>query len=256
MFPTPLDSPAPVLIAVAPFVGSFLGVLVQRIEDGRPIVFGRSECDSCHHRLAPRDLVPLLSWMALRGRCRFCGARLGWFYPAIELAAVVPVVWAAFVVSGWWLLAASALGWLLLALATIDWRIYRLPDVLTAALFVLGLDATAWLAPWDLTDHLLGAVIGLTVFVLFGFAYRALRHRDGVGLGDAKLLGALGMWVGWQGLPEIVLAASLFALLAVLAQAFVGRSISATTRVPLGTFLAAAGWLIWLYGPYFQLSTI
>jgi hypothetical protein len=78
-------------LLAAPFIGSFLGVVVLRLEDGRPIVAGRSQCDSCHARLGPLDLVPLASWSFLRARCRHCGARLGFFYPAMEIAAIVPV---------------------------------------------------------------------------------------------------------------------------------------------------------------------
>ena len=70
------------------FVGSFLGVLVRRLPEGQPIAWGRSRCEYCGAALAVRDLVPLFSWLAAKGRCRFCGHPLGWFYPGIELAAL------------------------------------------------------------------------------------------------------------------------------------------------------------------------
>src|SRR6516165_10928681 len=72
----------------APFVGSFLGVVVRRLPEGRPIAWSRSHCEGCGARLGVRDLVPLFSWLAGRGRCRFCGRPLEWFYPLIELAAL------------------------------------------------------------------------------------------------------------------------------------------------------------------------
>ena len=75
-------------VLAAPFIGSFLGVVVQRLPDGRPIARGRSRCEGCGAALAVRDLVPLFSWLAAAGRCRFCRRPLGWFYPGIELAAL------------------------------------------------------------------------------------------------------------------------------------------------------------------------
>ena len=106
-------------VAAAPFVGSFLGVIAERLPAGRPVLIARSACPACDHRLGARDLVPVLSWLFNRGRCRHCGAALGLFYPGIELAALVLALWAAAVVSGWLLWASCALGWVLLALAVI-----------------------------------------------------------------------------------------------------------------------------------------
>ena len=91
-------------LLLAPIVGSFLGVLVRRLPEGRPVALDRSACDSCGTPLGARDLVPLVSYLALRGRCRHCGAPIGRFHPAIELAAVLV---AAVVVCAW-----SARGWL------------------------------------------------------------------------------------------------------------------------------------------------
>ena len=105
------------LLVAAPFVGSFLGVLVERLPVGRPVVMGRSHCDACGHALGPLELLPVVSWLLSRRRCRHCGARLSLFYPMIELAASLVAAWALVVVP-WPLAAATAgLGWVLLALA-------------------------------------------------------------------------------------------------------------------------------------------
>ena len=80
---------------MAPFVGSFIGVLITRLPVGARVVLARSACPSCDHALGVRDLVPVLSWAFLRGRCRHCAASIGLFYPGIELAAVLIAVWAA-----------------------------------------------------------------------------------------------------------------------------------------------------------------
>ena len=160
MSPTP-DWLPPLL--AAPFVGSFLGLLVVRLPAGEGGVRGRSACRRCRRKLGPLDLVPLLSWAWTRGRCRHCGARLGWLYPGIELAAVGVVVWAAAATSGWVLWASCALGWTLLALAVIDLRALLLPDALTVPLVPAGL-AAAWLIdPGLLPHHVLGAALGFAV---------------------------------------------------------------------------------------------
>src|SRR5215469_16155200 len=141
--------PAPWIwpVLAAPFIGSFLGVIVTRSESPRSILWGRSACPDCGHRLEPRDLVPVVSWLTSRGRCRHCGKRVSAFYPAIELAALAVPIWSATVASGWLIAASSLLGWGLLALALIDIRSFMLPDFLTLPLVVLGLLVAAVLDP-------------------------------------------------------------------------------------------------------------
>ncbi|MGH7092689.1 MAG: prepilin peptidase, partial [Stellaceae bacterium] len=149
-----------VLIAVAPIVGSFLGVVIRRVPDRRSIVHGRSRCEACGAALAPRDLVPLASWLATRGRCRHCGAWLGGFYPAVELAALALAAGSLAVDRG----AAAWLDWglgcWLLALGWIDLRRWLLPDLLTLPLVLAGLAAAAALDPGGLTGRALGAALG------------------------------------------------------------------------------------------------
>lgn len=236
-------------ILAAPFVGSFLGVLVLRLPAGDGVVLGRSACPHCGRALGARDLVPVLSWLAHGGRCRHCRAGLSRFYPAVELAALAVALWAAALLDGWLLWAACAFGWTLLALALIDWRHLILPDSLTLPLIPAGLAVAYALAPANLAPHAVGAVAGFAVFWLVGLGYRRLRGREGLGLGDAKLMAAAGAWLSWTGLPSVVVAAGALALAAVLAGSFAGRAPSWTDKVPFGTYLAAAAWLVWLYGP-------
>lgn len=239
------------LIAVlaSPFVGSFLGVLTVRLPDARAIGWARSQCDHCGHTLGARDLVPILSWLWLRGRCRYCGGAIGWLAPAMEIAAIVIAVWAATVTSGWVLAATCGLGWTLLALSVIDWRAFLLPDSLTVPLAGAGLLVTYGVARDLLLDHVLAAGAGLLGTIALAFAYRHLRGREGLGLGDAKLLAALGAWLGLEGLPAVLLYGALLGLAYVLATALRGRPTALDDKIPLGTFLAAGGWLVWLYGP-------
>jgi len=237
-------------LIAAPFVGSFLGTLVLRLPEGLPVVAGRSACPACGTRLGPRDLVPLLSWAILRGRCRHCGTAVPSFYPAIELAALGVALWAWMVAGGVALLASCLLGWGLLALALIDRRHFLLPDALTLPLLAAGLGVTALLDPPSLPAHAIGAAAGYLAFAGIAALYRRVRGRDGLGLGDAKLLAAGGAWLGWSALPGVVLVAALLGILEVLVARLAGGAPLAAARpIAFGTWLAAAIWLVWLYGP-------
>jgi leader peptidase (prepilin peptidase) / N-methyltransferase len=236
-------------VAISPLIGSFLGVLVTRMDRPGSILLGRSACPSCGGRLGPFDLVPVVSWLVLRGSCRHCSRPISPFYPLIELAAVAVALWAAMLVSGSWLWASLFLGWALLALAATDAREFVLPDFLTLPLTLAGL-AVGWaLDPASLPDRAVGAAAGFFLVILLRWAYWRLRRREGIGLGDAKLLAAAGAWVSWEGLPSVVLLAALFGLGFALILHWRKGGVSLADRVPFGTFLCIGIWIVWLYGP-------
>lgn len=236
-------------LLLAPFIGSFLGAIVTRADAPGSLVLGRSACPHCQTPLTVRDLLPVLSWLALRGRCRHCGQPIGLFYPAVELGALGVAGWAALVASGAALWTSCVFGWALLALALTDLKYFLLPDFLTLPLIAAGLAAGWLLEPDDLPAHIIGAIVGLGFVLAVRYVYRMLRGREGMGLGDAKLLAASGAWVGWSGLPSVVLMGALAGLAyAVLRQR--GRGgLSATDRVPFGAFLCLGTWIVWLHGP-------
>ncbi|MCG8693587.1 MAG: A24 family peptidase [Minwuiales bacterium] len=238
------------VLITAPFVGSFLGTVILRLPHGQPVVSGRSTCDSCGKILKWFELIPLLSWTLQRGRCRHCGARLGWFYPAIELAALAAAVWAAAVTSGWLTILSVVIGWWLLALAVIDWRHFLLPDLLTLPLIPMGLGAVYFLGHQSVLDAILSTVIGLAVFCAIAAAYRKLRGREGLGFGDAKLAAGAGAWLGWYGLPSMLLIASFTALVWALAAGRHQGTMDWQAKVSFGSFLCLGFWLTWLHGPF------
>ncbi len=166
-------------ILFAPFIGSFLGLLIVRLPDGRPVLLARSACDRCGHTLAARDMVPFVSYLWCRGRCRYCGAAIGTFPFAVELAALTVVLWAVVSVADaelWW---ACLLGWTLLTLGWIDVRTMLLPDVLTLPLLAAGLVEAAIAEPDVLADHALAAVFGyLSLFAVAWFWRRQIAGRD------------------------------------------------------------------------------
>ena len=234
-------------ILAGPFVGSLLGVLVRRLPAGRPVAIARSACESCGRELGPLELVPIVSYLAQRGRCASCGARIAPQHLAIELAATAVAVWAvAAGGTGAVLWATCGFGWALLALGLIDWQHFRLPDVLTLPLLLAGLGCTAWLDPLALPDHALAGVLGYGLFRLVAAGYRRVRGRAGLGEGDAKLIGAIGAWLGLQGLPQTLLIGAGLGLLFGIARAALRRGRLADA-IPFGPFLAAAAWLSRLY---------
>lgn len=244
-----MDAATWFLLLAAPFVGSFLGVVAERLPAGRDVLAAPSACAGCGRRLSPAELLPVLSYLRQRGRCRCGRQRLGWFYPGIELAALLVVASALPWQDSRPLWLSALLGWTLLVLAAIDLAEGLLPDRLTLPLLAAGLLATGWLAPDALPHHLLGAALGYLAFAGINRLYRRVRGRDGLGGGDAKLLAAAGAWLGWQGLPSLLLIAAVAGLAAALLGQLAGRSMQAQSRIPFGPFLALGCWLVWLLGP-------
>ena len=238
-------------LLIAPFVGSFLGVLIVRLPAGSPVMLGRSACPACGARLGWVDMVPLFSFLVLRGRCRHCRETIGWFHPAVELAAIAiavsallgdqPQIWVS-----------CGLGWSLLTLACIDWSDFLLPDVLTLPLLLAGLIWTFDQSPEDLVDHCAAVFIGYGSFEALAAIYRRIRGRDGLGGGDSKLIAAVGAWCGLSALPMVIFGSAIIGLLAGAGLAAAGRSVTATTRIPFGTCIALSFWLVWNYGDLFS----
>lgn len=201
------------ILPASPFAGSFLGVLVRRWPAGAKLAWSRSRCETCAHPLNAADLVPLASFALTRGSCRHCAAPIAWFHPAIELAAlaIALAVLAADgnTASAWF---DALLGWTLLAAAWIDAETHRLPDVLTLPLLLAGLFVTGLEAPASLYGHATAAALGWLGFRLLDAGYRALRGRDGLGAGDAKLLAAGGAWLGLASLPDVIAIAGLIGI--------------------------------------------
>jgi len=236
-------------VVLAPFVGSFLGVLVTRLPTGAPVVIGRSVCDACGRRLGIVDLVPLLSWLVLRGKCRSCRQPIDWLLPTIELAAIAVPLWASLPEDAPPLWPSALLGWALLALAAIDARHLLLPDALTLPLIPAGL-GIAWLTEPDrLVADLYGTILGFLVLEGLRLVYRRLRGREGLGFGDVKLLAAAGAWVGWDGLPSVLAIAALSGLAVAALLSLRGTKLTATSKLAFGPYLCLGLWLVWLYGP-------
>ena len=241
---------AALLGAVGLIVGSFLALVSVRLPRGEGVVTGRSRCRACSRPLRPVHLVPVLSWLVLRGRCADCGAPISPRHPLIELAAAGLAVWAAVLAPSAALAVAGAvLAWQLLLIAVIDGEHFQLFDVLTVPLILTGLIQGA-LSGWDEAGlRLIGAGVGFAALWAFGALYARVRGRIGLGDGDPILFAGAGAWVGPLGLPSVLLWATLAGLSLVAARLLLRRTVRGDDRLAFGVFLAIGTWLTWLHGP-------
>lgn len=232
-------------------VGSFLGAALERMPQGRSIVTGRSACDGCGKALTVAELVPVLSWLMQRGKCRACGANIGAWQLGCELGGAVVGIGAVLLAREGLALAAMLMGWQLLLLALLDMRHLWLPRLLTGWLGATGavvVLARAWAAQ-DIAPVLIGAggaALGYLSLWLIARFYLKARGREGMGGGDPPLLGAIGLWIGPLGVIETMLGASILGILVALAMIVGKRKVAADTALPLGTCLAATAWPIFL----------
>ncbi len=242
-----LTAAAVLLIGLAgAALGSFLGALASRWPAlDRQILTGRSRCRACMTTLGVAEMVPVWAWLRQRGRCRHCGAAIGWSPLVAELVGGGIAVLAALTLAPAAALLFAAVAWWLLILSLIDLDHGRLPDSLTLPLACLGMVA-AVAAPIpglpQPIESLAGAALGFGLLFATARVYAAWRGREGLGLGDAKLLGALGAWLGADDLALVILGGALSALIFAL---LTGRR-QAEDSLAFGPWLALAGGvLLW-----------
>lgn len=251
-------------------VGSFINVIVYRLPimlerawqssearnelptEAFNLAVPRSHCPSCAQQLSAVENVPVVSFLFLRGRCRHCKSRISARYPLVEIAALVASILVAmsfgFTAST---LAFLVFAWFLLALSLIDLDHHLLPDDLTLPLLWFGLLVSAFdlgLPGVSLFDAVIGTAAGyMTLWSLF-WAFLLVTGKEGLGYGDFKLLAALGAWLGWQAILPVLLLSSLAgAATGLILIVFGGRERS--EPLPFGPFLAAAGFVMLIWGP-------
>ena len=218
------------------------------------LVVPRSACPACKAPITALQNIPLVSWLALRGRCARCGAPIPVRYPLVELLTGLLSAWvAARFGFGPGALGALALTWFLIALACIDIDTQLLPDSLTLPLLWLGLTLSLFGPaggtgiPVDLRSGVIGALAGYLSLWSVYHLFRLITGKEGMGYGDFKLFAALGAWLGWQMLLPVILIAAVAGAVVGIAVLAVRRQ-SRATPIPFGPFLAAAGWLVLMFG--------
>jgi leader peptidase (prepilin peptidase)/N-methyltransferase len=235
-------------LALGAVAGSFLATLAIRWGRDESVMNGRSRCDACGHIVPAWRLVPVWSFLAAGGRCGACRAVIDRRHFVMEIACALIGGAALAVRPDIVGLAGALFGWLLATLALLDLDHFWLPDDLVVPLATLGLAAGMTGAEPPLGDRLIGGAAGLLSFTIIAWSYRRLRGRIGMGQGDAKLIAAIGAWLGWRPLPWVVLGAALLGIgWGALAMSR-GRRFAPGDRLPLGTLLAIAAWPCWILG--------
>ncbi|MBK0091328.1 A24 family peptidase [Erwinia sp. S59] len=234
---------------IALSIGSFINVVIHRMPlqilqpgNGVDLWQPASHCPVCKKCLRWRDNIPVVSWLLLRGRCHFCRCAISLRYPLTETAcATISLFFVALLPVDKSLLALLVLFWLLLTVAIIDYEHYLLPDVITLPLLWLGLllKAVEWI-PGSLRDAVFGAVIGYSALWLIRYIYQNFSGRLALGLGDAKLVAALGAWLGWALLPYVLLLACSGAICALFI-AKMGWQRDLNQPLAFGPWIALAG---------------
>ena len=252
-------------------VGSFLNVVIHRLPKmmerdwhaqcaelrGDAVIdaarynlaFPRSACPHCGHQISALQNIPVLSYLALRGKCAGCGAPISARYPIVELLTGLATAYAA------WRYGATLAGvgamvflWAMIALTFIDADTQLLPDSITLPLLWLGLLLNINATFVDLSSAVIGAVSGYLVLWSVYWLFKLATGKEGMGFGDFKLLAAIGAWLGWKILPLVILLSSLVGALvgiALIVLAKRGREIP----IPFGPYLAAAGVIALFWGP-------
>lgn len=252
-------------------IGSFLNVVILRIPPilefewrcqcsellelkneppPRPqgIIASRSKCPKCEHQIRPRENIPVLSFIFLKGKCTSCHTNISIRYPLVELATAI-----LFVVVIWHFglnfqgMTALLLTSFLVAMTGIDLDHQLLPDNFTLPLMWFGILLATRSVHVDLMSSVIGAAAGYMVLWSIYHVFRILTGKEGMGYGDFKLLAALGAWMGWQMLPLIILVSSVVG--AIVGLMLMGTGILKKDKpMPFGPFIAAAGWIALIWG--------
>ena len=257
-------------LALGLCVGSFLNVVIHRLpkimqrdwevqcaelreekppeRDVLTLARPRSRCPACAHPISVLQNIPIASYLALRGKCAACGARISTRYPLIEALSGLASAYAAWHF-GFGLAAFAAMGflWCMIALSFIDFDTQLLPDSITLPLvwggLLLGLGGTFI----DLRSAVIGAAAGYLSLWSVYWGFRLFTGKEGMGFGDFKLLAAIGAWLGWQMLPLVVLASSMVgAVVGISLMLFAKHERNAP--IPFGPYLAVAGAVALFWG--------
>jgi leader peptidase (prepilin peptidase) / N-methyltransferase len=237
---------APLSVLFGGILGSFLNVVVWRLPRGESLSHPGSHCPGCESPIRPYDNVPVLSWLILRGRCRDCGMRIPWRYPAVEAGTAVLCGLVALAL--WdqrpelWL--GLLLVLLLVPITLIDLEHHIIPNTLVALGSVGAVAIVAALDPGALPAHLIAAAAAGGFLLIAAFAYPA-----GMGMGDVKLAGVMGLYLGRSVAVALLVAVLVGAIVGTAVMARVGVKEGRKTAVPFGPFLALGGVVALLVGP-------
>jgi leader peptidase (prepilin peptidase)/N-methyltransferase len=220
------------------------------------LIVPRSRCPKCNAEITALQNIPVVSWLALGGKCANCRAPISARYPLVELiTALLSAAVALHFGWHWQTLFTLIFTWALVALTVIDIDHTLLPDAITLPLLWLGLVlSVSWVpgltppAPVDPVSSIVGAAAGYLLLWSVYWAFKLATGKEGMGYGDFKLLAALGAWMGWQMLPLILLLSAFTGAIVGIALILL-RGRDRNVPMPFGPYLAAAGWIALMWGP-------
>lgn len=261
------------IAALSLLVGSFLNVVIYRLPLMMKNAWGQecreylglkaqttdieklnlylpfSHCTHCKKPLKPWHNIPIISYLILRGKCAFCGAKISMRYPFVELLCCIASVYVAWRFGISWQTAGGLIfTWIAISLIFIDLDYHLLPDQLTLLLVWLGLFLSIFSIFANSHDAIIGAIAGYLIFAIVQWLFKIATGKIGMGQGDFKFLAGLGALLGWQQLPVIILLASVIGLIFGLVQMMI-RNQFKSTPIPFGPYLAFAGWISLIWGP-------
>jgi leader peptidase (prepilin peptidase)/N-methyltransferase len=279
IFDTLADSPAAFIALVfvlGLLVGSFLNVVIHRVpvmlermwrreclalegkeapaEEPYDLIRPRSACPGCKAQITALQNIPVVSYLALRGKCARCARPIGVRYPVVELATAILSALVAWKFGyGWTTVAALVLTWFLVGMAVIDMDTQLLPDGMTLPLLWMGLLLPLLLPagerlPVDLRTAVIGAAAGYLSLWSVYHLFKLLTGKEGMGYGDFKLLAALGAWLGWQMLLPLIIGAAGVGAMVGITSVVLGKR-GKGIPMAFGPYLAAAGWIMLMWGP-------
>ena len=222
--------------------GSFSNVCIYRIPNNKSVIINRSYCPKCKNKIGWFDNIPFLSFVLLKGKCRNCNKAIGLQYFIVELLSAVSFV----IIYHFYGISITSLLLLILSIYFIiiffiDLKHLIIPNSLTFSLMFLGfiksfdpnLDKTIF--P-NYINSLIGGIFGYSIIWLIVFVYKKIRKKEGMGLGDAKLLGAIGFWFGWASIPFTIFLSSVAALIFVI-PSIINKSRNMASQIPFGPYI-------------------
>jgi leader peptidase (prepilin peptidase)/N-methyltransferase len=212
------------------------------------LAYPKSHCIFCDTPIKVWQNIPIISYLVLRGKCAVCKSRIPLRYLIVEILACVLAVIVAYEFGfSWECLSVLIFTWFLIAVAFIDVDHQILPDILTLLLLWIGLLASCFNLFTNSHDAILGAIIGYSFFWLINALFKLVRHKEGIGHGDFKLVAAAGAWLGWQILPFVILSSSILALIIGGGYLLI-KGKSRAVPIPFGPFIAIAMWIGIIWG--------
>ena len=224
--------------------GSFANVCIYRLPKGKGVVSGRSHCPKCKKEIVWQDNIPIISYLILKGKCRKCKRKISSQYPMVEMINILLflIIYFLFGISLTTILL-MILSLSFLITFFIDLKHFIIPNSLTFSMMILGFiksfDPNLNSIFPNYINSLIGGLFGYGVIFSIIFFYKQIRKKEGMGLGDAKLLAVIGFWFGWIAIPFVLFLSSIFALVSVIPD-LIKKNKKMTSQIPFGPYIILA----------------